>query len=185
MTWIWMMRMRVKLEKKKKKNKKKKERRKEPLGRTLGSATPGAGRRWTRMSGVTSKVDIDRLQLGPRSLQALDSQVKKQTEMRLCLLPAETDSKRFAGLLLSENGSNLLEHFKSHHPKPFAWMEKSRAENDDMTTALANSLHVHQSRGKRNMKQLNLAKFAKRAKQDGMEPGAIKEIAHALKIVGA
>jgi hypothetical protein len=153
-------------------------------GRKPGSGTVGGGISWTKMEGVTSVVPTDRTQLGPRSLQALDAQVEKQKNMRLCLAPAESNKEHYAGLL-SFNTTNLLDHFKSHHQKLFAWMEKARKENEDMSAALANFLRVHRSVAPKTMQQLTLSKFAGRVQEDGsLEVGAIKEIAHALKIVG-
>lgn len=152
-------------------------------GRKIGSGVIGAGKSWTKMAGVTAVVGLDRSQLGPTSLSALEKQPEKQAEMRWCVIPAEYPKDHYPGLLSIENSSNLKEHFKSYHPQLFAWMEKARKANDDMNVALQNFLSVKPPQQK-NMQQMKLSNFAKRANVDGLEPGAIKEIAHALKIVG-
>ena len=153
-------------------------------GRTRGSGTPGAGMSWAKMQGITSVVPVDRSKLAPRALRELISREEKPTQMRLCLIPPETTKVHYAGFLSLDHSSNLLDHFRAHHPKLFAWMEKARMENDDLVSSFANFLQAHRSQAPPTMRQLNLANFAKRVTDQGMEPGAIKEIAHALKIVG-
>lgn len=153
-------------------------------GRAVGSQ-----KSWVFLPSISAVVPLDRTKLSPKAISMLPSNPKELPDnMRLCLIPAESSTPHFAGMLYSASSTNPRLHYKNHHASLFVWMEKAAGENIPFEQAFENFLVAHrQGNSTKTMRQMSLVNFSKRTNVSAgilsMELGAQKEIMQVLRLI--